>query len=152
MRANTKPTWSSRIQAPRRKINLYPATPAVRQSPEPPRPTISRSGSASWLRSHCDPDHPEKYDKADERNEGHAKRIGVGQDHTGASSIIPIRLRRISERLSALASMSWDAKSISIEIARSSSRRIASQRKNGSSASGTMIESSANCDLNVAVI
>ena len=129
MKANTKPTWSSRIQAPRRKINLYPATPAVRQSPEPPRPTRTRSGSASWLRSHCDPDHPEKYDKADERNEGHAKRIGVGQDHTGASSIIPIRLRRISARLSALASMSWDAKSISIEIARSSSRRIASQRK-----------------------
>jgi hypothetical protein len=72
MKANTKPTWSSRIQAPRRKINLYPATPAVRQSPKPLRPTRTRSGSASWLRSHGDPDHPEKYDKADERNEGHA--------------------------------------------------------------------------------
>ena len=152
MRVKQKPTRPSRVRAPRRKAILYPSTAGRRQSPALQRPSRSRIGTPSSLRPHCDPDNPEKNDEAEERDEGHADGIGVGQDHTGASSIIPSRLLRISERLSSCGSMSWDANSISIEIARSSSRRMASHRKNGRSASGTVIESSANCDLNVAVM
>ena len=82
----TKPTWPSRVQASRRKANLYPATEARRPAPALQRPSTRRSGSPSWLRSHRDPDDPQKNDEADERDERDADGIGVGQDHRFSSS------------------------------------------------------------------
>ena len=82
----TKPTWPSRVQASRRKVNFYPATEARRPAPALQRPSRSSSGAPSWLRPHRDPDDPEKNYEPDQRDEGHAEGIGVGQDHRFSSS------------------------------------------------------------------
>jgi hypothetical protein len=82
----TKPTWPSRVQASRRKAILYPATEARRPAPARQRPSRSSSAAPSWLRSHRDPDDPEKNYEADERDERNADGIGVCQDHRFSSS------------------------------------------------------------------
>ena len=82
----TKPTQSSRIWASRRKVNLYPSRAGRRPEPALQRPSRSSSGAPSWLRSHRDPDDPQKNYESDRRDERNANGIGVCQDHRFSSS------------------------------------------------------------------
>jgi len=64
-----------------REAIFYPSTAAFRRLRALRRPSRSRIGTDSRLRPHRNPDYPKENDEADERDEGNAKRVGIGQDH-----------------------------------------------------------------------